>query len=139
VEGEPTAAQRENTALVQRAFQLHVGRDVEGVLALYDPDVEVIAGDFLDEGPFHGHSGFMEWSSKWNAKFDFDLRTATPVGARHVAAELVVSEPRGPQAGRNRPAGWLVEIRRRLIVHHELVALPEYAFETARRRERLGR
>jgi hypothetical protein len=138
MEGEPTAAQRENAALVQRAFQLYVGRDVEGVLELYDPDVEVIAEDFLDEGPFHGHSGFMEWSSQWNAKYDFDLQRVTPVGARHVAAELVVSEPRGPQAGRERPAGWVAEVRQRLIVHHELVALPEYAFDIARRRERLG-
>lgn len=138
MEGKPTAAQRENAALVQRAFQLYVGRDVEGVLELYDPDVEVVAGDFLDAGPFHGHAGFMEWSSMWNAAFDFDLRTVTPVGERHVAAELRVREPRGPHGGRERPAGWAVEVRRHLIVHHELVALPEYALEIARRRERLG-
>ena len=100
---EPTARQRENMSLAQRALQLYVGRDIEGLLALYHSDVVVTAPDFMNAGPFHGHEGYMEWISRWNEAwddFDFDLRAIEPVGERHV----VLSIP-GQRAGRGQRGG----------------------------------
>ena len=117
--GEATAGQRENMSLAQRALQLYVGRDIEGLLALYHSDVVVTAPDFMNAGPFHGHEGYMEWISRWNEAwddFDFDLRAIEPVGERHVVLSILVSG-RGAGSGVEveQMSYWVAEIRDKLV------------------------
>jgi ketosteroid isomerase-like protein len=136
---EPTAGQRENMALTQRALQLYVGRDIEGLLELYDPDVIVTAPDFMNAGPFRGHDGVMEWISRWNEAwdtFDFDVKAIEPVGERHVVVSILV---RGRGAGSGveveQMSYWVAEARNRLGTYLEAMVSEERAFELARRRE----
>jgi ketosteroid isomerase-like protein len=134
-----TAAQREHVAMVQRAFQLWVGRDIEGVLEMYAPDVVVNAPHSTDAGPLHGHEGFMDWMSRWNAEwgsFDFDVQAIDAVGERHVAATvMVIGEGRESGAPVKRLTCWVFEIRDRRVVYVEVVGSPERALGIARERE----
>jgi ketosteroid isomerase-like protein len=137
--GEPTASQREHMALAQRALQLYVGRDIEGLLALYHSEVVVTAPDFMNAGPFHGHAGYMEWISRWNEAwetFDFDVKTIDPVGEHHVVMSILVTG-RGAGSGVEveQMSYWVVEIRNMLGTYLEVILSEERAFELARRRE----
>ena len=140
--GELTPTQREHIAMVQRAFQLWVGRDIEGVLEMYAPDVVVTAPDFMNAGPFHGHEGFMEWTSRWNeawGSFDFDVQDVDAVGERHVVATVMVTgEGRESGVPVKRLACWVAEIRNKQGVYIEVVGSPERALRIAREREGLG-
>lgn len=136
---DPTARQRENMDLAQRALQLYVGRDIEGLLALYHPEVVVAAPDFMDAGPLRGHGGFMEWISRWNEAwetFDFDVRAIDPVGENHVVLSILVSG-RGAAGGAEveQMSYWVAEIRNKLGTYLEVVLTEEDAFDLARRRE----
>jgi ketosteroid isomerase-like protein len=139
VADEPTAAQRERISRVQRAFQLYIGRDIEGLLALYHPDVIVTAPDFMNAGPFHGHDGYMEWLSRWNEAwetFDFDIQAIDAVGDRHVVASVLVSG-RGAGSGVEveQMSYWVADIRNLLGVYLEVLVSRDAAFDLARRRE----
>lgn len=136
---EPTAAQREHMALAQRALQLYVGRDIEGLLALYHPEVVVTAPDFMNAGPFHGHDGYMEWISRWNEAwetFDFDLKAIEAVGEHHVVMSILVTG-RGAGSGVEveQMSYWVAEVRNMLGTYLEVILSEERAFELARRRE----
>jgi ketosteroid isomerase-like protein len=138
----PTGVQREHAAILQRAFQFWVGRDIEGLLDLYSPDVIVTARDFMKAGPFQGHAGFMELLSLWNetwGAFDFDVQEIEPVGQRHVVATVMVTG--GGRAGNGdvkRLSCWVAEIRTGLVAYLEAVNSPERAREIARSREAEG-
>ena len=137
--GEPTATQRENVAIAQRGLQLYVGRDIEGLLALWHPEMVVTAPEFMNAGPFHGHDGYMEWISRWNEAwdtFDFDLKQVDPVGENHVVMTILVSG-RGAGSGVEveQMTYWVVEIRDKLGHYLEVLLWEEDAFELARRRE----
>ena len=66
-ERDLTPEERQRVRLVRRGFQLFVGGDIEGMLELYHPDVEITGRDWMNAGPFHGHEGFMEWTRLWSA------------------------------------------------------------------------
>jgi ketosteroid isomerase-like protein len=139
---EPTAAQRENVALAQRALQLYVGRDIEGLLELYDPEVVVTATDFMNAGPFRGHEGYMEWISRWNEAwetFDFDIKAIEPVGEHHVVLSILISG-RGAGSGVavEQMSYWVAEVRNRLGTYLEVLLSEERALDLARRRESEG-
>lgn len=58
---------QENMALTRRAFQAFEDRDLDGLLAVLDDDVEafpILAGM---EGGYHGHDGIRRW---WAALLD---------------------------------------------------------------------
>lgn len=136
---EPSARQRENMGLAQRALQLYVGRDIEGLLALYHPDVVVTAPDFMNAGPFRGHDGYMEWISRWNEAwetFDFDLNAIDPVGENHVVLSILVTG-RGAGSGVEvkQMSYWVAEVRNMLGTYLEVLLAEEDAFDLARRRE----
>jgi len=126
-------------ALAQRALQLYIGRDIEGLLALYHPDVVVTAPDFMNAGPFHGHEGYMEWVSRWNAvweTYDFDVKAIDAVGEHHVVLSVLVSG-RGAGSGVEvkQMSYWVAEIRNKLGTYLEVILFEEKAFELAHRRE----
>jgi ketosteroid isomerase-like protein len=129
----------DRVALTRRAFQLYVGGDIEGLLALYSPDVEVTAPDFMNAGPFRGHEGYMEWLRRWNEawdRFDFDVRAIEPVGERHVVASVIVSG-RGAGSGVEveQMSYWVGDIPGDRIAYLEVLVDEERAFDLARRRE----
>jgi ketosteroid isomerase-like protein len=54
---------QENVELLRRAHAAFVGRDLAGLLALCDPDVEVVSLLMDLEGgrPYRGHDGIRTW------------------------------------------------------------------------------
>jgi ketosteroid isomerase-like protein len=54
---------QENVELLRRAHAAFVGRDLAGLLALCDPDVEVVSLLLDVEGghPYRGHDGIRTW------------------------------------------------------------------------------
>jgi ketosteroid isomerase-like protein len=134
-----TADERRRVALVRRGFQLYVGGDIEGLLELYDPEVEVTAGDWMNAGPFRGHAGYMEWLRRWNEaweSFGFDIRSIEPVGERHVVAEVLITG-RGAGSGLqvSNTSGWVAEVRNGLGTYLEATTSVERAREIALQRE----
>ena len=127
--------------MVQRTFQLLVGRDIEGVLRMYAPEVVVKAPDFTDAGLLHGHEGLMQWMSRWNEEwgaYDLDVQDVDAVGERHVVATVMVTgqeQQGGAQV--KRLACWVTEIRSREGVYIEVVGSPERALRIAHEREGL--
>ena len=97
---EPTISARSRC---QRAFQLYVGGDIEGLLELYNPDVVVTAPDFMNAGPFHGHEGFMEWISALERGVG---RRSTSTSARSSRSASATSSLSVLVSGRGRAAGW---------------------------------
>jgi ketosteroid isomerase-like protein len=126
-------------ALTRRAFQLYVGGDVEGMLELYSPEVEVTAPDFMNAGPFRGHEGYMEWLRRWNEawdSFDFDIRAIEPVGEHHVVASVLVSgRGRGSGVEVRQMSYWVAEVREGQGTYVEVMTDEDRAFDLARRRE----
>jgi ketosteroid isomerase-like protein len=135
---EPTGAQRQHIALVERAFQFHVGRDIEGLLQLYDPNVVVTAPDFTDAGRFHGHEGFMEWLSEWNEAwglFDVEIQEIEAVGEGHVVASVLVTGSAAGGEPRKQLTYWVADIRGLLCVHLDVLVSERDAFDLAHGRE----
>ena len=123
-ERELTPDERERVSLVRRGFQLFVGGDIEGMLELYHPEVEITGRDWMNAGPFHGHGGFMEWSRLWFEAwedFDYDVQSIVPVGQRHVVAAVRI-RGRGARSGIEVEdvAGWLIEVQDRQAIYVEV-------------------
>ena len=138
-ERERTPSERERVKLFRRGFQLYVGGDIEGMLELYDDEVQVTAPEWMNAGPFHGHAGYMNWLRRWNEAwdtFDFDIRSIEPVGERHVVAEVFITG-RGAGSGVEvaNTSGWVAEIRNGLGTYIEVTLSVQTALEIARRRE----
>jgi ketosteroid isomerase-like protein len=129
----------ERIELTRRAFQLYVGGDIEGLLELYSPDVEVTAPDFMNAGPFRGHEGYMEWLRRWNEawdEFDFDVQRIEPIGDRHVVASvLVTGRGAGSGAEVRQMSYWVGELRAGRIAYLEVKTDEDRAYELARGRE----
>jgi ketosteroid isomerase-like protein len=129
----------ERVEITRRAFQLYVGGDIEGLLALYSPEVEVTAPDFMNAGPFRGHDGYMEWLRRWNEawdRFDFDVRSVDEVGERHVVASvLVTGRGRGSGVEVRQMSYWVGEVRDGLGTYLEVLTDEARAWDLARRRE----
>jgi ketosteroid isomerase-like protein len=87
---ELTAQQRTNLNLNRRAFDAFDAGDVDGVLALLDPEVEVyMPNDLPNSGTFRGHEGYLKWVGNWLEAWDdftVEIREIEPVGERHVVA-----------------------------------------------------
>lgn len=132
--------QRENLDLVRRAFDAFDDSDIESVLALADPDVEVyMPATMPNGGTFHGHHGYLLWVGRWLEawdEFSIEVRESEPVGDAHVITHV---RQRGIGRGSGVPVEmnvWYVnELRDRKFVALHLYPTYEEALEVAERRE----
>ena len=129
----------ERVALFRRAFELYAEGQVEEMLELYDPEVEVTAPEWMNAGPFQGHEGYLEWTRRFNEAWgtlEFEVRQVEAVGDRHVVGE-VLTRGRGSGSGVEveHAAGWVVEFRDGRGIYIEVTLSVDSAFELARRRE----
>jgi ketosteroid isomerase-like protein len=90
--GKPTAEQQTNMRLNRRAFEAFNAGDVDGVLALLDPEVEVYTpSDLPNSGTFRGHEGYLDWTRNWLDAWDgftVEIIGMEPVGERHVVSHV---------------------------------------------------
>jgi ketosteroid isomerase-like protein len=114
--------------------------DVETVLGMYDPEIEVYAPPEIgNPGTYRGVEGFLEWSGDWFEvweTFEQELVSVEPVGSRHVLARVnQTGIGKGSGIRIERGATYVYEIRDDLLVYMSLFFDDEHAVAHARERE----
>jgi ketosteroid isomerase-like protein len=93
---------QENVDLTRRAFQAFEDRDLDGLLAILDDDVEAVPILAGMEGGYHGHDGIRRWWASLLGTFpDFhaEIRELRDLGD----VTLAVGRVRGRGAGSDTP------------------------------------
>ncbi len=122
--------------LAQRAIEAYRTGDVEGFLALMNPEVEVFSHPELpNAGNFHGHEGFIRWTAQWLEaweEFNIEPLGYEAIGERHVLIELrQYAKGRGSGVEIDMTAWYMVEFRDGLGVRMHLYATRAQALEAA--------
>jgi ketosteroid isomerase-like protein len=82
----------ERIAIAADGFEAFNRGDVEAILALADPEVEVyMPAEMPNGGTFHGHDGYLKWVSAWLEawdEFSVEVIEHEPVGERHVVTPV---------------------------------------------------
>jgi len=136
-----TSAPEENLDVVRRAFDAYQRSDLEGILALVDPEGEIYLPTTLpNSGTYRGHEGFLTWMGAWleawNDDFTIEVEDMEAVGARHVVSSV-------RQAGTGRASGvrvemdlaYMTEVRDGRLVTTHLYPTRDEALAVARERE----
>lgn len=56
---------------VRQAYELYSQGDFPGLLALFDPDIEVyVAPPNFESGTYHGHEEYLELVQRWGENWD---------------------------------------------------------------------
>ena len=104
---EPSERQRENLEVAQAGYDAFQRSDVQTVLDLTDPDVEIYLPPTLpNSGTFKGHEGYLTWLGRWLEAWDdfrIEVIEMQPVGERHVVTTI-------HQSGTGRESGIAVEM-----------------------------
>jgi ketosteroid isomerase-like protein len=135
-----TDGQQRNVGLARRGLEAYNRGDIDAVLKLFSPDVQVYAPpDFINSGLFHGRQGFLNWIGQWNEawdSFDMQVKDVEPVGERFVIA-LVHQEGRGRGSGISvtQDVVYLYEVRDELCVYQAIHPDRERALEDIRQRD----
>jgi ketosteroid isomerase-like protein len=99
--------QEQNVDLARRGMEAYNRGDIDAVLELFSPEVEVYAPpDFINAGVFQGREGWLKWTAQWNEAWEsFDIRVdrVEPIGQRFVVVDA-------HQVGRGRGSGVSVEL-----------------------------
>jgi ketosteroid isomerase-like protein len=91
-----------NVEVVRRVHEAATRRDVETVLALYDPDVELDASrvQIVGQNTYRGHDGlrrfFAEWHEAWES-IDYSFEELVDAGEQVVS--VVTRRARGRASG----------------------------------------
>lgn len=123
--------------LAREGFEAFNRGDVEAVLGMLSPDVEVHSvAEVGEEGTYHGREGYLEWTRIWLDAWDaFHIEL---VELEEVDEENVLVHSR--QRGRGKGSGLEVEqegvylftVRDGLVVRLHLYATREQALEAIR-------
>src|SRR5215210_1414505 len=85
-----SSSQRERIA--RAGFEAFEAGDPDGVLELLSKDVEIFSTpELANPGSFRGHDGYLAWIGPWIdawQRIDMEIERTTPVGERHVVAEV---------------------------------------------------
>jgi ketosteroid isomerase-like protein len=104
---EPSEHQRENLEVAQAGYDAFQRSDVQAVLGLTDPDVEIyLPPNLPNSGTFKGHEGYLTWLGQWLEAWDdfrIEVLEMEPVGDRHVVTTI-------HQSGTGRESGIPVEM-----------------------------
>jgi ketosteroid isomerase-like protein len=130
----------ESVEIVRRVYDAASARDVETVLALYDPEVELDVSrlGLADLNVYHGHDGlrslFREWNEIWG-KIEYDYEELIDAG-EHVVS-VVTRHARGRASGAEveRPFALVWTLREGKVVRVVWFLTREEALETAELRE----
>jgi ketosteroid isomerase-like protein len=61
---------RETVEIVRRSYEAYVRGDLDGALAMADPEIEVYDHDILDAGEYRGIEGLLRWQADWDASWE---------------------------------------------------------------------
>jgi ketosteroid isomerase-like protein len=122
---------RTDIDVVKAGFAAFAKRDIEGVLALADPDIELTAvtSDYAGRtAPYRGHEGLRQYFRDVARVWD-ELRL-TPTDYRHVGEEILVTgrvSARSPSRTVVGSTGWVWRLRERKVVYVRVYASAEDA------------
>jgi ketosteroid isomerase-like protein len=126
----------DNVALVKRSFEAISVWDVDALLELYDPDVELmpLTGTRIESGGYHGHAGVREYMAEARDLWDvLEPRghQYTDLGDRVVVGG--VCRVRGRTSGaEDLPAcSWVIGVRDGRITSHVAYATYDEAARAA--------
>ena len=132
--------QRRNLELARAGYEAFQRSDLEAVLALTDPEVEIYLPTTLpNSGTFRGHEGYITWIGQWlEAWEDFRIEVLAmePVGKRHVVTTIHQSAMgRGSGIPVEMDVAYMTDIRNEKAVALQMYLTREEAIEVARARE----
>jgi ketosteroid isomerase-like protein len=123
--------------LARAGFEAFNRGDIEAVLEMLDPDVEVHSvAEVGEEGTYHGHQGYLEWTGIWlDAWSEFTLEI---LDIEEIDDENVLVHSR--QVGKGKGSGveveqfgiYLFTVRNGLATRLHLYATREDALAAAR-------
>jgi ketosteroid isomerase-like protein len=100
-------SQQESVSHARSMLEAFQRGDVEALLELLDPEVEVYSPPQLaNGGRFHGREGYLRWSTEWFEawdEFEVEATAIEPVGEHHVLTSV-------QQRGRGKGSGVVVEM-----------------------------
>ena len=126
----------ENAAIARQTFQRICGRDIDGLLELYDADIEFLplTGTQVESGGYHGHAGvrdyFTEADEVWEEMQPHadDVRT---VGDQVLILGGCAVRGRGSGARSDNPMAWVLTLRDGKVVRHRGFGTREEALAAA--------
>jgi ketosteroid isomerase-like protein len=119
--GAPMSQQ--NVEIVQLAFEAIRQRDVEGLLALYDADIEFmpLTGTLVESGGYAGHAGvrdyFDEVAQVWEEMRPY-AHTTQPVGDHVVVTGGCAVRGIGSGVESDDRMAWVITLRDGKILRH---------------------
>jgi uncharacterized protein len=126
----------DNVELVKRSFEAISAWDVDGLLRLYDPDVELLplTGTRVETGGYRGHDGVREYMAE--ARDLWELlepkgQQYTSLGDRVVVAGHCRVRGRSSGAESDPPCAWVIGVRDGRIVSHKAYATYDEAARAA--------
>jgi ketosteroid isomerase-like protein len=107
---------------VRSVYEAFGRQDWEGVLALFDPSLELdmTRSGMPDGGVYHGREGLQEGWAKWRGvwdRYDVELEELIEVGERVLALIHVRASSKGQGMDTEGHAGDVFTVRDGLIVH----------------------
>ena len=124
----------ENVQIVQLAFEAIRRRDIEGLLQLYDPDIEFmpLTGTLVESGGYAGHAGvrdyFDEVAQVWEEMRPY-AHTTQPVGDHVVVMGGCAVRGIGSGLESDDRMAWVITVQNGKIVRHRAFARAEEALE----------
>ncbi len=135
-----TSDQQRNVGLARRGMEAYNRGDIDEVLELFSPEVEVYAPqEFMNAGVFHGREGWLKWIGQWNeawGSFDIRVDRVEPLGERFVILDAhQVGRGRGSGVSVEQDVTYLYEISDGRCVYFAIHPDRQRALADARRRE----
>jgi ketosteroid isomerase-like protein len=129
-----------NVEITKGAFEAFGRGDLDRILELADPEVEIYMPSSLpNSGTYRRHTGFLHWMGQWlEAWEDFTIEVIemTPVGERHVVVDTHQhAVGRGSGIPVEQDMIYLTEVHDEQFVALHLYPTREEAVAAARRRE----
>jgi ketosteroid isomerase-like protein len=125
----------ENVQIVQLAFEAIRRRDIEGLLQMYDPDIEFmpLTGTLVESGGYAGHAGvrdyFDEVAQVWEEMRPY-AHTTQPVGDHVVVMGGCAVRGIGSGLESDDRMAWVITVQNGKIVRHRAFGTPEEALDT---------
>jgi ketosteroid isomerase-like protein len=138
---EPSERQRSNMELAKAGYEAFQRSDVQTVLDLTDPEVEIYLPPTLpNSGTFHGHEGYMTWLGRWLEAWDdfhIEVRGMEAVGERHVVTAIHQSGiGRGSGIPVEMDVAYMLDIRDGKVIALQMDLSRDEALSVAEQRER---
>ena len=130
----------EREQLFRDGFEAYAEGDMERALSQYSPEIEATAPDWMNQGTFKGHQGFLEWAAAWHEAWESwtqEIVEVRAAGADHVVARVRVrGRGRGSGVELDQEVGQVVAVDEHgKATYIQITQNFERALEIARERE----